>query len=91
MSEYCREISWSGHAIFEQEVQLAEDAGHVASVDFVDHQDVPGLWAVTGRVGYALERPFPEVETRVTVLVCRAEAFHEVLVGVGRVELDKIG
>ena len=78
-------------AVFEQEVELAEDAGYVAAVDFVDDQHVRCVRSGAGLVGDALERSFAELESWLTVLVCRAEAFDEILVGVGRVELDKIG
>ena len=74
-------------AVLEQEVELPEHLGEVASVDLVDDQDVRRARVVESLIDDAPHRAGSQLET---TLRRGAVALEEVLVGVRRVELDKL-
>ena len=76
-------------SVLQQEVQLAEHLGEIAAVDFVNHEEVLGIRLLECVVSGAKQRPVTQLESRLPVYEGGAEALHEVLVGVGRVELDE--
>jgi len=78
-------------AVLQQEVQLAEHLGQVRPVDLVDDQDVGRGGVGPGYLSEVAERPGAQRERqRSAATWFGPEAFEEVLVGVGRVELDEL-
>ena len=76
-------------AVFEQEVELAEHLGEVAPVDLVDDQEVPLVRLRPRLFGRGEQRSVSELETRLPVPQHGTEALHEVLVGIGGMELHQ--
>ena len=76
-------------AILQQEIQLAEDLGEVPPVDLVDDEEVPVVRLSPGQFRHLEQWPVPELETCLALSQGWPVALDEVLVGVGRVELDE--
>ena len=81
-------------AVLQQEIQLPEDLGDVSPVNLVYHQKVLGIGIFLcipfSLLSGAQQRPVLQLESRLPS--CKqggTEPLHEVLVGVGRVELHQ--
>ena len=75
-------------AVLQKEVEFAENLGQIAPVDLVDHQEMLLAGIVVRSLRRIQQRPVPESEGPLAQQR-GAETLHEVLVGVGRVELDQ--
>ena len=74
-------------AVLQEVVQLAEDPRHVGPVELVDQQQVAPGGVSLGPPGEALQGALHQIEGRPPAVEAGPEALHEVLVGVGGVEL----
>ena len=78
-------------AVLQQKIELAEHLGEVPAVDLVDDEKVLSVRVILSLPGDPHERPVLEPESRLPIVKQRrAVALHEILVRIGRMELDDL-
>ena len=75
--------------VLQQEVQLPEHLGEIAPVDFVDDQEVPGVWFLSRLFSHGQQWSGSEPEAGLFVDESGTDALDKVLVSVRRVELHQ--